>query len=500
MSETSLKNFHVPRFIKNASNSIGNNQRRDMKDLTFSNAIKSVSREVDLPTKAVEGIALDLLSARVVDEEFNREMESLVGEILNSLFEVDEVEYQETVEYDPAALGNIMSTSIYNLDDDEDIKLRIEKDQHWLNDGSAPVDDLVRLEVQGIEYFARPNYYPINENQDDVKVVTGFIGMYSYSNESGDIFKSTGDSIEIRIEDVEDTDKIAAALLGKGYQLSELLKIKFYGLHLHEVVGERDYVENEIKSLVEHSKEFPNVLYAIPNRADVERLMGDDSIYSSLNKLIQDEILYGRVAEEVLDKHGFNLWSYGREFYDIRLPQIHQELREAEFTKRSIKRVKSKASFKNNFTDAVKDINDLNSGELTILDLIQTPDSHRVGRILYTAKSQDFSHRIESKPIYLQLLALVKKLNSSQYQERGIARWPERSPYDETQLLAQSYIDSINEGEVVSTDLNDEDVVQIFTLLWDRSKPEARINRDKIKIYFDLKRRYQQVTKQVAAA
>ncbi len=471
-----------------------------MKDLlTFNNEIRSISNEVGLPVEAVEDIMLNLIKEKVEEEEFYREM-SLVDAMLDRLFKVDEVEYEETVEFDRTALPNIMSGSIYNLSSDEDINSRIEKDQRWLNDGSAPVDNLVLLEAQSIEHFARPNHYPINENQDDVKVVTGFIGMYIYSNENGDVFKSNGDSIEVRVEDIEDIDKIAAALLGKGYQLSELLQIKFYGLHLHEVVGEMDYAESEIKSLVEHSKEFPNVLYAIPSRADVERLVGDDSIYRSLNKLIQDEILYGRVAEEVLDKHGFNLWSYGREFYDFRLSQIRQELREAEFAKRSIKRIESKAKFRNNFADAIQDINDLNSGELTILDLIQTPDSHRLGRILYTARSQDFSHRIESKPIYLQLLALVKKLNSSKYQERGIARWPERSPSNEAQLLAQSYIDSINEGEIVSTDLSDEDVTQIITLLWDRTKPKARINRDKIKVYFDLKKRYQQATRQVAAA
>jgi hypothetical protein len=430
---------------------------------------KEMAVEYDVSADWLEGKYLDLIRDYVLNEE------CLVQALLDDVFYDDG---------DECGSASIDDRSIYDLSSDEEIERKLKRERDALNEGSADVDDLESLKGQAESYFKKPKRYPLVEDEDE-RWVVGYVSIYSCSlyDENGtsrDVFTSTGDAIHMSVESVMDVSMIQRELSAIGYQFNDLIQIRFYGQALSSLTGYASCKKGDSLEMVNLLDDYQNILYATPN----EDFIADDSIYSSLNKIVQDEVLYGRTASEVLGS-AFSHWSICREFFETRHLQISED-REAEASRLNVISLMGKRrEFKVGFASEVELIEKLNGGMLNINDLCDKT-SHELNRILWICKSKDFSCYIKSKPIFLQVQALARKLKA---QEEAIAQ-----PCSNAE--AYGLIELVNNGgDISSLEISDELLESTFDILWDRSSG-ARIKPEYKATYFELKKRFSELRKE----
>jgi hypothetical protein len=431
--------------------------------------LQEIAVEYDVSVDWLEEKFLDLIKEYVLDEECP------VQALLDDVFYDDG---------DECGSASIDDSSIYDLSSDEEIERKLKRERDALDEGSADVDDFELLREQAESYFKKPKRYPLAEDEEE-SWVTGYIGIYTHSlyDENGasrDVFTSTGDAIHMSIESVMDASMIQRELNAIGYQFNDLIQIKFYGQALSSLTGYASYKKGDSLEMVNLLDDYQNILYATPN----EDFIADDSIYSSLNKMVQDEVLYGRTASEVLGS-AFSHWSICREFFETRHLQISGD-REAEASRlKVISLMEKRREFKSGFTREVELIEKLNGGMLSINDFCDKT-SHELNRILWTCKSKDFSCYIKSKPIFLQLQALARKLKA---QEETIVQ-----PCNNVE--AHSLVKFINNGgDISSLEISDNLLESTFDILWDRSS-KVRIKPEYKSTYFELKKRFNELRKE----
>ncbi|MBH46580.1 MAG: hypothetical protein CME71_00255 [Halobacteriovorax sp.] len=446
------------------------------KSLTFKDEILKISKELELCYQDVEDITLSIMSEIVLNDEHVLELEKLFQEV--DMFFLNQIDYGYYTDCDES-VGCILNNSIYNTDSDVEIEKRVERERRILLDGSSEVNDLEALEIEARAYFNKPDCYPMREDDESSDLVKGYIGIYSHSvfDDNGgslDIFKSTGDILQMSVDECSNSEYVRSKLAILNYRLSSVVQVKFYGNSLHSLIGSTIYRSGEDTDFVTLDENFPNLVYAVPNMD----YLGDDSIYLALNKIVQDEVIYGRTASEVLGT-AFTHWSLCREFYDVRIPQIH----EVEIDRRSDEKIASlvgkRLKFKSGFSEEVCIVDKLNNGVLSIQDL-EKKSAHEINRILWVCKSKDFSCRIESKTVFVQIQSLSRKLKSVECQTSHVRECNE----------AKNLIDYINRGKDISLiEISDELLRMVFALLWDRGS-QVRIIPEYKTVYFELKKRF----------
>jgi hypothetical protein len=373
--------------------------------------IVGIAQEYDLNEAEIEEMIQGLIQEKVHDDNLE--------ELIASAFSSEE----DSSLYDPESLPAIMETSIYSIVDDSEISKRLQIEMYQLNEGSSDVNDLDALGIQAIAYFQSPSKcsYP-DEHEYDVKA---YVSIYSHTmhNESGerqDIYRSIGEYIPLMMSDLQDLGSLKKAVLDFGYVLDDSIQLKIYGIALYELVGSMPYNEKSSAAFIEFFDEV-NVLLAIPDSDAV--CSKDDSIYESLDQIVQEEVLYGRCASEALGK-AFNHWSTIQEFYDVRLPQIHDDENLLIEEKKSLSRISKKVAFRDDFSNEVMLVKKLNERLVSVLDL-SSKSAHEINRILYVCKSSDFNVRINCKRTYMQLQAISNRkrsLNSNSGESIGIKK------------------------------------------------------------------------------
>mgnify|MGYP001593467909 FL=1 len=345
------------------------------------------------------------------------------------------------------------------------------------------------MERQAKEYFSNPNYYPISE--DEPRYVKGFIALfYGVDAEGEAVFKSTGEVVYVGLDDIENEIEIERLLRDVGFILNELVQVKFYSPFLASIVGMKDYAEGEKKELVKHSVEYPNILYAVPDAAEVE-FGNDDSIYDSLDKALKEEFMYGRNAEDVLGKQGFAHWAVTREFFETRANAIEEDKAE-EARARSIK--ERKLIFQKKFDSEMELIEQLNAGVLDLAQFISDASAHLINRILYVSRSSSFDVKLKSRQLITQLVA------ASRYKEQMEQENDNLVPIGKD-IEAVELINRINAGEQIDVDkLSEQLLVETLQILWRRSAVKHRIKHEFVRTYFLLKERFKMLRSHKVAA
>jgi len=409
---------------------------------------------------------------------------------LSMVLESDPLMDQESAsDFNEVTCGDLIDGSIYSLLTEKEIESIEAFNARELNEGSAEVEDLDTLKRQAEEYFKKPSYYPLKE--ESIEHVTGFVSVFYGFGQNGEmLFKSTGAKIEMELEKVESVEAITEALNLIGYELNELVQVKFYSPSLHRIVGMIDYKEGEKKQFEVHSNEYPNILYAMPSVQEVDTLVGDDSIYSALDRILNEESIYGYSAEEVLGKEGFSHWSVTKEFFETRSIEIREE---ESIVKVEKARTMSRAKFQKGFELEIDWIRRLNVGEATVSELKDSGSSHLVNRILYVSNSNSFQVRLQKKGVCEQLSALSRFFESNDK-----LNCP--SIESEDRRKAIELVKRINSGADIKVhELDPSLICSTMSLLWDRSAG-IRIDYKFVQTYFQLKERFQALrTSQMAA-
>jgi hypothetical protein len=316
--------------------------------------------------------------------------------------------------FDPESLPAIMSASIYNLDTEDDIQKFQEISMMKLNEGSADVEDLDRLHRQAISYFKMPKTYPLAEDDVSDQVLKCYVEFFSHAhfNEVGelvDVYRSSGIVFNCSLEHIEDEEWLIDTIQNMGLCFDKSMRIKVYGLALYDLVGAKAYHTGEKAEFVSPFKDMPNLLFAIPDTEAVLNASGDD--FKILEKLVSDEVQYGRSVNEVLG-NAMTSWILAHEFFDERYPYMLFEEQELEFELK-LKRISdSHKAFKDNFSEEISHIHGLNSKSVSLAE-IASLDAHLINRILYVCKSDQFKERLLNKNVYMQLLAMSRKKNHS---------------------------------------------------------------------------------------
>lgn len=443
--------------------------------------LNKIALEFNLTVEEVNEIYLVLLADEARSEDFEQELRQQIDEILR----VIGIEEDHTDEFDPESLSFLMGSSIYNLESEEESAKLKDIDEVRLNEGSAHVENLAALEVQARSYFANPNRYYLPEESEKQPQVTGYISLYSHTlfdlnGKPVDIYRATGVSFFLPLEKALALDGIAEGVKSMGYELNESVQVKLYGNALYELVGAKPYKENEATEFVQYFQECSNILVAIPDSETVcDR---QDGIYESLDKLVNEEVMYGRGASEVLGQ-AYNHWSLTQEFYEIRIPEMEEEKLAIELEKKLVVLIGKKTEFRDGFLKEVRIIKSLNRKECNLSDLNQL-SAHEINRILFVCRSDEFAARLESKSVYMQLKSMSHR--KSQYETRPTTVSAALSGSEE----AKGVIDYINGGGMLDADrLDYETLNDIFSLLWDKHS-QVRIDPKYKAVYFILKERY----------
>ena len=385
---------------------------------------------------------------------FSNELEEILCELFYVLPEIDE-------------------RFIYDLADEKEIKRRVKQDQDWLLQGEPEVEDLEKLEELAISYFESPVKvsYP---KEEVLEYVTGYVQFLSgvQFTKDGDAlekWKAIGAKVQVDMDKVLDPEALTVYLKLKGIELSKTTRIVFYGLPLNEIVGSRIYKKGERKKSSPLSKDYQNILLAIP---DYEACSGKEkSIYDSIDSLIKEEILYG--TDLMIDRVALGHW----EMTKARLEELKVEEGESHNIKRIERREKKATEAKNEFDEKFKEakkfIEKLNRKETSVTD-IENKGCELLKQVLWLAEKKDV--RIEDKITYFKLKSLYRKLKSDELLSNG-------------GVNALRFIQNVNDGDLVEVHLLSlDELQQIMDILWSgclRIKPMYK------QTYFSLKERYQ---------
>lgn len=453
--------------------------KKVIQSLSLDLVLQNVAGEFNLTQEEVHEIYLTILSNEAKLEASEAELEHYIHELFHV---IGPNEAPEEI-YEPESLSHIMKSSIYNLQSDEDTEKLKDIEEARLNEGSASIEDLHGLEAQAKTYFNNPSRYYLSEESDREPQVTCYVGIYSHTlydlnNEPVCLYKATGVSFNLPLSEVMTLEGISKGVKSTGFEMDETIQVKVYGNCLYDLVGAKPYKDDESTEFVRFFEGCPNILLAIPD-SEATCLRGER--YSdSLDRLVKDEIMYGRSASEVLEG-AYSQWILNQEFYEVRLPEIEEERLSLEHEKKLSVLINKKQEFRGGFAKEVEAINALNSKKCTLSDLSHLT-AHEINRILFVCRSNDFAVRIQSKPIYMQLQAMAHKRS-----------WNERPLFELQSSGSESamrLIEYINGGGFVDIErLDFETLDEVFTLLWNKHS-QTRILPKYKNTYFLLKDRY----------
>ncbi len=410
-------------------------------------------------------------------EQLDHQYGSLFEEVLSEVF---------LVEGEDESFDCFDGNSIYNLMTDEEIEIQKERELRRLDGESASLDDLETLEKQAKAYFKNPRkvFIPKEEVVKE-RVVTGFIQVsagikFDRNGNPKDIWKSYGQKLVVSLERLYDPGSIHDQVKSLGFELSDMVRVVFYGEPLKEIVGTRVYRKGEKKTLEALDVTQPCILLAVPC-ADSD--VSDDSLFNFVDSRIKENIQTG--GDNGLDRMLIGHW----EMTWSRLEELKLEEKEnvelEKIQKVQANFAKKRRSYLENFKEATSIINKLNSQDISVKELAGI-DTKVLNQMIYLCKKGDC--RIENPAIYFQVDALSKRksiLESGALADKG----------------SVAIIQKINAGEHVDIHLlSFEELEGIFELLWNSTG--IRISSEYKAIYFKLKERYQhlkRIDKKIAA-
>lgn len=388
------------------------------------------------------------------------EMVSLLEQILNEVFQVEDEESTE------ALTGN----AIYFLEDEQTIR-RIEKsEQLKLNEGSSDVEAIENLLKEANDYFKNPSHSFIEDYDNAGEYLTCFIQLYSgvTFNPKGEMvskWKSLDLKVEIEYEELLQPELLIKKIEKIGIKWTELVRIMVYGHGLDKLVGSRFYQEDEAKELVPLSNEFPNVLLAIPN-IEYEK-DSEESIFEFIDREINEGIPFGIIPDFGRVALGHWEWTH------VRFLEIQEEEMEERVLKTIQQEEKVRVSEMNDFINKYKDAKDFIKGlNNKVIDPVEvySLSLEMLNNILFVSEKLNF--RLNESAHYYQIKALYTKGKVSHISTQA------------TQAL--SIIEKINKGEHVDFHLISLFVLEdIFAILW--SGTGIKIQSSKKEHYFTLK-------------
>ncbi len=395
-------------------------------------------------------------------ENLELELGDQLEEVLSELFYVPKEE---------GVTDYFLEESIYDLSSETDIKFRLLRDQEFLDEGSASLENLELLESQARSYFKSPRSYSIEEGKQ--AEVTGFIQYLAEMsfNQDGQVeqkWRSAGLKIKLNVEDLLFPERVISQIEQMGVEFNDLTRIVFYGFPLEDLVGCRFYTKGQKRDLESLSSEFTGILLAVPDYSDCSRY--HKSIFESIEELFQEEVPFGNELSIPRVSSGH---------YELTLQCLEEvRLRELEETKSErleeleAKRSGRKVDFDLKFKEPREIISSLNANSIRISDLanIEVPV---LGQALWLAEKK--GERIEKPIKYYQLKSLFKKKKAEELSEVKSG-------------MRTNIIDQVNSGYPVEVHLLDYEELDItFAILWGGG---ARIKQEYKDIYFKLKERY----------
>lgn len=397
-------------------------------------------------------------------EQLEENYGSVFEEILCEVFHVENQD---------ESLESIEGLAIYDLRSNDELEIQRERDQRILDGESAPIEDLELLQKQAINYFKNPTrVFTPSEDVIVEDVVTGFIQVnagikFDENGKAKEIWKSFGQKLVVNVERLFDPESIVNQVRSLGFDLTDLVRVVFYGPCLEQIVGSHEYNKGEKKLLEALSDEYSSILLAVPEASD----SSDDSIFDFVENLKNESIQTGR--DLGLDRSTIGHW----EQTHIRLEELRLEAceqREVDRIRKIEERfAKRRTKYIENFKEARQIINSLNSKDMMIKDLVDI-DVKVLNQVLYLCKKGEC--RISEPAIYFQLNALAKrKVNLENV-----------NAVDQESL---SIIQRINKGEHIDIHLLSFDELDgILKILW--SDSGIRINKEYKSVYFTLKERF----------
>src|SRR5690606_8603198 len=133
------------------------------------------------------------------------------------------------------------------------------------------------------------------------------------------------------------------------------------------------------------------------------------SIFATLDEIVQEEIIYGRTPSDALGG-AFAHWSLTKEFFDTRFSEIQEEFEREAFEISLRSKVQRRNSFLHGFEKEVEIVERVNCCILGFKDFAGMT-AKEINRVLHVCKSKDFPVKIESRGLFLQLQAYVRKLS-----------------------------------------------------------------------------------------
>lgn len=404
----------------------------------------------------------DVENTEYLDER-DEQFITLLEEVLTEVFLSNEEE---------ESFVRMEGRSIYFLGDEKEISAIEKADQEALDEGSPDIDDMDKLKEIAESYFVNPKCYPIKEEEEESKHITGFIQVYggerfdSYGKMTS-FWKSSGEKVVINLSDLYEIQKIISAVESRGFKWSPILRITFYGNPLSSIIGSRFYLEKEARELVVWDNAYPNILLAVPDYSETDAY--HPSIFEVVDSELQESIITGKTPNYQRVTLGHH------EMTKARLEELaEQELEEMnllQFSRREKKYVEKKNSFRNQYKEALFTITGLNNGSLKSEVIFQKSLSI-LEDILYL--SERCSVRLNNPIHYHQVKALFTKLKLQDHLG--------------CKSIAFKTIEQINQGLPVEIHLISNELLQeIFDILW--GNLGIRINEEKKDIYLALKDR-----------
>jgi hypothetical protein len=397
-------------------------------------------------------------------EQLEENYGSVFEEILCEVFHVENQD---------ESLESIEGLAIYDLRSNDELEIRRERDLRILDGESATIEDLELLEKQAIDYFKNPTrVFTPSEDVIVEDVVTGFIQVnagikFDENGKAKEIWKSFGQKLVVNVDRLFDPESIVDQVRSLGFDMTDLVRVVFYGPSLEQIVGSHEYSKGEKKLLEALSEEYSNILLAVPESRDTS----DDSIFAYVENLKKESIQTG--LDLGLDRSTIGHW----EQTHIRLEELRLEANEQREVDR-IRKIeerfaKRRTKYIENFREARLIINSLNNKNVLIKDLVDV-DIKVLNQVLYLCNKDEC--RINEPAIYFQLNALAKRK----------ATLDTDIGFDQESL---SFIQRINKGEHVDIHLLSFDELDgILKILWSNSG--IRINKEYKSVYFTLKERF----------
>ena len=397
-------------------------------------------------------------------EEFENVYGDLLEEVLAEVFCCDEEESEL-----------LDGKFIYDLSSEKEIEQRVQREQRFLDGDSAEIEDLELLEKQAVAYFKKPTVIRIPTDQSVKEdFVTGFIQVnvglrFDTHGSPVEIWRGFGQKVIVELSVLDSVIDVVKRVEEMGIEWTSLVRVVFYGKGLELFTGSRVYKDGEKKELVPLSSESSQIMLAVPSYEECDN---DESIFSSIDRLVKENIQYGGDLgiDRVAMGH-YELTLIRLEELKLEESEVFESERIQSFQKRSVER---RNEFDSNFREAREVIRALNLGQVKIKQLFDK-ESKLLGQVMYLC--QKSGERIDNPAIFFQLKALVmKKKNEEIVQTPGIQG-------------ALTSIQRINSGEPVEVHLLDyEELDLIFKVLW--SNTGTRISSQYKDVYFKLKERY----------